>query len=81
MTFKLLILKKFTHSVNVVDTLYLMSTLRYLITGVTGSQGGGGGGGRRSLLNLINRGVKINGGRGVGISKYPLMSVTNKKKT
>ena len=32
----------------------------------------------RSLLNLINGGVKIN--REVGISKYPLISVTNEKR-
>ena len=34
--------------------------------------------GRTSLLNLINGGVKIN--VGVGISKYPLISVTNEKR-
>ena len=38
-----------------------------------------GGRGRRFLLNLINGGVKINGGweRGVGISKNLLISIMN----
>ena len=34
---------------------------------------------RRSLLNLINGEVKINGGE-VGISKYPLILLTNEKR-
>ena len=34
--------------------------------------------GWRSLLNFINSGVKIN--EGVGISKYPFISVMNEKR-
>ena len=36
-------------------------------------------GGRRSFLNLISRRIKINEG-GIGLSKYPLISVTNEIK-